>query len=153
MEGEANTSHVEIAYLQSDFQRIGVLNSLVNICNDMKSDVSGTDAFFKAIVAGDPIAACFKGKDFISFRPFCKMIFSANRMLTTKDADYSILRRLCFLVFPVSFVEGKPTKPNEKERIVNIGTELLRELPGIFNWSLAGLQTVCEVQIYLTGDR
>lgn len=142
MVGEANTSHVEIAYLQSDFQRIGLLNSLVNICNDMQSDVTGTDAFFKAIVAGDPITACYKGKDFINFKPFCKMIFSTNKMLTTRDVDYSVLRRFCFLDFPIRFVDGDSGKPNEKPKDPYILDKLLPELPGIFNWAYSGLQAL-----------
>lgn len=144
MVGEANTSHVEVAYLQSDFQRIGLLSSLVNICNDMHSDVSGTDAFFKAIVAGDPITACFKGKDFVNFKPFCKMVFSANRMLTSRDADYAILRRFCFITFPVTFVDEETDKPGEKKKNPNIYNELLEELPGIFNWSICGLYNLRE---------
>ena len=142
MVGEPNTSHVEIAYLANDFQRIGLLTSMVNICNDMKSDVAGTDAFFKAIVVGDPITACFKGKDFVSFKPFCKMVFSANRMLTTRDADYAILRRFCFITLPITFVDDETNKPHEKKKDNNIYNTLIEELPGIFNWSMAGLQNL-----------
>ena len=144
MVGEANTSHIEIAFLQSDFQRIKLFNSMVNICNDMKTDVAGTESFFKAIVAGDPINGCYKGEDFVDFRPFCKMVFSANRMLTAKEVDYSFLRRFCFVEFPVKFVDELTGAENEKKKDPGMAEGLLRELPGIFNWAYKGLQCLRE---------
>lgn len=138
MVGEANTSHIEIAFLNSDFQRIKLFRSMVNICNDMKTDVSGTESFFKAIVAGDPISGCYKGEDFVDFKPFCKMVFSTNRMLTAKEVDYSFVRRFCFVEFPVKFTDS-PSAPGERQKDPAIKDKLLSELPGIFEWSLTGL--------------
>ena len=153
MVGSDNTSHIEIAFLNSDFQRIKLFNSLVNVCNDMKTDVSGTESFFKAIVAGDPINGCYKGEDFVDFRPFCKMVFSANRMLTAREVDYSFLRRFCFVEFPVKFVD-EPKEPNERKRNPAITDDLLKELPGIFNWALQGLKILREQGRFTeTGDQ
>ena len=144
MVGEANTSHIEIAFLNSDFQRIKLFNSLVNICNDMKTDVTGTESFFKAIVAGDPINGCYKGENFVDFRPFCKMVFSANRMLTAREVDYSYLRRFCFIEFPVKFVDELTGAKNEMKKQPNVVSKLLKELPGIFNWAYQGLKCLRE---------
>lgn len=141
--GEANTSHVEIAFLNSDFQRIKLLDSMVNICNDIKTDVAGTGSFFKAIVAGDTISGCYKGKDFFDFKPACKMVFAANTMLSTRDIDGGFLRRICFINFPVQFVQN-PTKQHERKRDTEILKKLLNELPGILNWSLSGLRALRE---------
>lgn len=141
MLGEENTSHVEIAFLGSDFQRIKLSESMVNICNDIKTDVAGTGSFFKAIVAGDTISGCFKGKDFFDFKPSCKMVFAANSMLNTRDIDGGFLRRICFVDFPIKFV-ANPTRSNERERDTEIKGKLLRELPGILNWSLSGLKAL-----------
>ena len=143
MIGEANTSHVEIAFLNSDFQRIKLANSMVNICNDIKTDVAGTGSFFKAIVAGDTISGCFKGKDFFDFKPCCKVVFAANSMLSTRDIDGGFLRRICFVNFPIQFVSA-PTKENERLRDTEMLSKLLQELPGILNWSLAGLKALRE---------
>jgi P4 family phage/plasmid primase-like protien len=139
--GEANTSHVEIAFLNSDFQRIKLMDSMVNICNDIKTDVAGTGSFFKAIVTGDTISGCFKGKDFFDFKPRCKMVFAANSMLSTRDIDNGFLRRICFVNFPVTFVSD-PKKKNERQRDPELQKKLLKELPGILNWSLAGLSAL-----------
>lgn len=141
--GEANASHVEIAFLNSDFQRIKLANSMVNICNDIKTDVAGTGSFFKAIVTGDTISGCFKGKDFFDFKPTCKMVFAANNMLNTRDIDNGFLRRICFVNFPVTFVTN-PVRKHEKQRDPELLKKLLKELPGILNWSLAGLKALHE---------
>lgn len=141
--GEANTSHVEIAFLGSDFQRIKLATSMVNICNDIKTDVAGTGSFFKAIVTGDTISGCFKGKDFFDFKPTCKMVFAANSMLSTRDIDNGFLRRICFINFPVTFV-NEPKGKGEKVRDPHLQKKLLKELPGILNWGLAGLRALDE---------
>lgn len=143
MIGEENTSHVEIAFLNSDFQRIKLANSMVNICNDIKTDVAGTGSFFKAIVAGDTISGCFKGKDFFDFKPRCKMVFAANSMLSTRDIDGGFLRRICFVNFPIQFVLN-PQKSNERKRDTGMQEKLLKELPGILNWALRGLRELRE---------
>jgi P4 family phage/plasmid primase-like protien len=137
--GEENTSHVEIAFLNSDFQRIKLAESMINICNDIKTDVAGTGSFFKAIVTGDAISGCFKGKDFFDFKPTCKMVFAANSMLNTRDIDGGFLRRICFITFPLQFVE-EPKRSHERKRDTELKDKLLKELPGILNWSLEGLQ-------------
>ncbi len=143
MVGKENTSHIEIAFLNSDFQRIKLLGSLVNICNDMKSDVSGTESYLKAIVSGDPINGCKKHKDFVDFTPYCKMVFSANRMPTAREVDFALIRRFTFISFPVKFVDN-PTKENERLKIDNLDEILLGELPGILNWALRGLKCLRE---------
>ena len=141
--GRENTSHIEIAFLNSDFQRIKLLGSLVNICNDMKSDVSGTESYLKAIVSGDPINGCKKHRDFVDFVPYCKMVFSANRMPTAREVDFALIRRFTFITFPVKFVDN-PKADNERQTDDTIESKLMEELPGIFNWALRGLKCLRE---------
>lgn len=148
-----NTSHVEISSLESAFERICLYNKLVNIASETKSDVHGTEAIFKQIVAGDPISGCYKGKDFINFTPFCKIIFAANEQIQARDLSYGFLRRICFIRFPVRFVEI-PNNPDEREKDPNLTPKLLTELPGIFNWAYRGLKELRANNFFtLTGDQ
>ena len=139
--GSANTSHVEISALASDFQRIKLISSKLNLCNDMQTDVSGSMSYFKALVAGDPTSACFKGRDFVDFKSSAKFVFSANKELSTRDIDYAFLRRIVMLNFPITFVD-EPTDEHERKKDPTIYSKLLTELPGIFNWALDGLKTL-----------
>ena len=141
--GHENTSHIEIAFLNQDFQRLKLFGSLVNICNDMHTDVSGTESYLKAIVSGDPINGCKKYKDFVDFSPYCKMVFSANRMPTAREIDAALIRRFCFITFPVKFVDN-PKAENERQKVDNIADMLLAELPGILNWAMRGLKCLRE---------
>ena len=141
MVGQKNSTHVELAYLDSPFNRIQLMNSMINICMDMKTDVKGVESYFKAIVSGDPIDGCYKGKDIVNFIPKSKMFFAANEMLSMKTVDYSILRRIIFLKFEMKFVTN-PTKDNEMLIDYDLQKKLETELAGIFNWSLTGYKSL-----------
>jgi len=111
---------------------------MVNITSETKSDVKGCETIFKQIVAGEQISGCYKGKDFYTFQPRCKMISASNEYIESKDLSYGFLRRIRFIEFPVRFEEN-PTG-NEKKKNRNILSELVKELPAILNWSLSGLE-------------
>ena len=134
-----NCAHVEMSDLDEPFQRIGLHGKLVNLATETKSDIAGVETVFKKIVAGDPITGCFKGRDFISFVPFCKMVFALNDMIVSRDVSHGFVRRMIFINFPMRF-EYKPVKDNHRLRIDDIDLQFVAELPGIMNWALAGLR-------------
>lgn len=141
MVGCKNATHVELAYLDSPFNRIQLMNSMVNVCMDMKTDVKGVESYFKAVVSGDPIDGCYKGKDIVNFIPKAKMFFAANEMLSMKTVDFSILRRIIFLNFPMTFCNN-PSKDNERLIDYDLQEKLDAELAGIFNWAVEGLKAI-----------
>jgi len=138
MVGINNCAHVELAELAEPFHRIHLYGKMVNMAMETKSNVAGAESTFKKIVTGDTITGCLKRKDFISFKPFCKMIFALNEMIVSKDITRGFVRRIIFIDFPVDFVE-KPTRRGQRRAIPDIDIKLARELPGIMNWSLSGL--------------
>jgi P4 family phage/plasmid primase-like protien len=137
--GPENVSNVEMSALQEPFQRILLARSMVNITSETKSDVKGCETIFKQVVAGEQISGCYKGKDFYSFQPRCKMISASNEYIESKDLSYGFLRRIRFIEFPTRFVEH-PVALNEKKKDRKILDKLLLELPAILNWSLDGLE-------------
>ena len=139
--GYKNATHIELAYMDSPFNRIQLMNSMVNVCMDMKTDVKGVESYFKAIVSGDPIDGCYKGKDIINFIPKSKMFFAANEMLSMRTVDFSILRRIVFLNFPMTFCND-PKKENERLIDYQLQSKLETELAGIFNWALEGYKKI-----------
>lgn len=143
MVGKKNSTHIELAFMDSPFNRIHLMNSSINICMDMKTDVKGVESYFKAIVSGDPIDGCYKGKDIVNFIPKAKMFFAANEMLSMKTVDFSILRRIIFLNFPMKFCNN-PTKENERQMDHELQGKLEKEVAGIFNWALEGYLRIKE---------
>ena len=136
--GEANVSNVEMSALIEPFQRINLINSLVNISTETSSNVKGTESIFKQVVVGDTINGCYKNKDFINFKPRCVMISACNEYIKSHDTTTGFLRRICFVDFPCKF-EGEKADPNLEEK-------LKTELPGIFNLAYAGFKRLREQQ-------
>ena len=127
---EANVSNVEMSSLVEPFQRISLMNSLVNISTETSSNVKGAESIFKQIVVGDKINGCFKSKDFVDFKPRCVLISACNEYIKSHDTTNGFLRRICFIDFPRKF-EGK-----DADR--NLESKLKTELSGIFNWCYEG---------------
>ena len=128
--GQANVSNVEMSSLIEPFQRISLMNSLVNISTETSSNVKGAESIFKQIVAGDMINGCYKSKDFVQFKPRCVMISACNEYLKSRDTTSGFLRRICFVDFNRKF-EGKNADRN-------LENKLKTELSGIFNWAYKG---------------
>jgi len=64
--------------------------------------------YFKAITAGDPINAAFKHKDTFDFVPYCKLIFTANRLPRVLDNSDGVYRRILPVLFKRQFLEETP---------------------------------------------
>lgn len=128
--GEANVSNVEMSSLIEPFQRINLINSLVNISTETSSNVKGAESIFKQIVVGDTINGCYKNKDFVNFNPRCVMISACNEYIKSRDTTTGFLRRICFIDFPCKF-EGEKAD-------IELEGKLKAELPGIFNWAYEG---------------
>ena len=139
--GSANVSNVEMSSLSQDFQVIQLMNSMLNISAETRTNVAGAESKFKQITAGDEISACYKGKDYITFRPRAKMFLACNEYVKSSDTTEGWTRRFCFVDFPMHFVEiPNPNNPEERPIDRDIESKLTtpEQLSGIFNWVLNG---------------
>lgn len=136
---EANCSSVELTSFADKFQLIYLMGKRLNISNETKSDSMNAETNFKSVVAGDPIQACYKGKDFIQFKPKCKLIFGCNELPKSRDLTDGFTRRMLICSFPYQFKEH-PKLPHEKP--IDKGLEKRLSTPenltGIFNWVYDG---------------
>ena len=139
--GDANVSKVPLQELDENrFKRAELFGKLANIFADLDSRALQASTYFKTIVTGDPIDAERKFKDPFSFRPFCKLIFSANEIPKSNDRTFAYYRRWIIIPFPNKF-EG--TKDN-KNLIDELTTP--EELSGLFNRALRGLERLIRRQ-------
>ncbi len=139
--GSQNVSNVEMSSLSQDFQVIQLMNSMLNISAETRTNVAGAESKFKQITAGDEISACYKGKDYINFKPRAKMFLACNEYVKSSDTTEGWTRRFCFVDFPMHFVEiPNPECPEELPIDRDIETRLTttKNLTGIFNWVLEG---------------
>jgi putative DNA primase/helicase len=141
--GSQNVSNVEMSSLSQDFQVIQLMNSMLNISAETRTNVAGAESKFKQITAGDEISACYKGKDYITFRPRAKMFLACNEYVKSSDTTEGWVRRFCFVDFPMHFVEiPNPNNPEELpiDRDIESRLTTSAELSAIFNWVLQGYQ-------------
>lgn len=135
--GTENISNIEMSAFAKDFQVIHLMNSLLNISSETKSNIAGAESVFKQIVAGDMVSSCYKGKDMISFRPRSKLFIACNEYMKSRDTTEGYLRRLCFIEFPMHYTDH-PTQPNDRPIKRGLGKEFEEHLSEIFNWVLDG---------------
>jgi putative DNA primase/helicase len=125
-----NVSHLEISEMLEK-HKVGELEGkLANICTDIETSKI-INSRFKKIVSGETVTAEPKYIRPYEFHPFAKILFSANDYMPTKDRSHGFFRRFDIIEFSRTFTE--------KEQNPNLLKELEAELPGIFNWALAGL--------------
>lgn len=137
--GSCNVSNVEMSSLSQDFQVIQLMNSMLNISAETRTNVAGAESKFKQITAGDEISACYKGKDYINFRPRAKMFLACNEYVKSSDTTDGWTRRFCFVDFPIKFTEN-PTEDNERliDRDIELRLTTQDQLSAVFNWVLQG---------------
>ena len=103
------------------------------------------DARFKKIVAGETQSAERKFKDPFEFQPFAKILFSANDFIPTKDRTHGFYRRFDIVRFDRIF--------GPEEQKPDLLQDLKKEITGIFNWGLEGLERLNEQEWKMTSSR
>lgn len=151
--GETNVSSVELTAFNDKFRLINLMGKLINIANETKTDSKDAETNFKSIVAGDPIQGCYKGKDFIDFKPRCKLFFGCNELPKSRDLTDGFTRRMLILKFPFKFTDN-PVLNTERLADKNIETKLqTREnLSGIFNWVYEGYKIISKTNKFTIPD-
>ena len=139
--GASNITTIKPPGFLKDFQLITIKDSILNVAGEIKSGLHGAEEVMKEISSGEPISACYKGEQYVTFTPRAKLLFSLNGQLSSGDTSDALTRRLIIVDFKVSFVEfPDPNDPYQRQINVNIMDELKGELDsgGIFNWVYEG---------------
>lgn len=133
--GKSNVSNIPLQELADNrFKRAELFGKLVNCFADLSTKEIENSSYFKTVVSGDEIDAERKHKDPFSFRPFARLIFSANEIPRARDKTYAYYRRWLIIPFPNQFDENKA----DKGLLARLTTP--EELSGFLNKALAGLR-------------
>lgn len=141
--GEPAVTHITPRGLLDKFQRIALRDAFINIAGEIKSDLRDVEEYIKLIISGEPISACYKSQDFVTFSSRVKLLFAMNGQLESGDTSDGLTRRLIIVNFLTQFVDyPDPKNPYERLKDVDIIDRLSVELNsgGIFNWAYAGYQ-------------
>lgn len=138
--GKSNRSTVSMNELTEKFQSIALMNSMINVASETRSDVTGCEDKFKKAVVGETLRDAHKGKDVIDFEPRAKWFMLCNNFMVSKtDASDGWIKRFCFCEFKMQFVDD-PKLPHERkaDRTLEARLKSHEQLSAIFNWLLEG---------------
>jgi P4 family phage/plasmid primase-like protien len=126
---------------ENRFASAYVYGKLANICPDLPGRDLESTSKFKEITGEDVIDAEYKfGKQF-QFKPFARLLFSANQPPQSKDTTDAFLDRWWVIPFNQRF-EGCPEQIAAKELDRRLRDP--RELSGVLNRALRWLPTVID---------
>ena len=97
--GESNYSVLDLKNLDAKFSTIMLVGKLANLGDDISDEFNSDISVFKKIVTGNYITAQQKGQPEFQFKPFCKLLFSANNIPRIKDRTGAAQRRLLIIPF------------------------------------------------------
>lgn len=139
--GDGYVSQSEPSKWIKDFRLMPLRSSWVNISSETESDLSGSEGIFKKVVAGEVLEDSYKHKDPIPFKTRSKLMMACNFFPTVKDTSDGFMRRWLIVELPMHFVEkDKIRGANDRVFDPFLEDKLLRNLSGIFNWAILGLQ-------------
>lgn len=130
--GDKNCSSVPLKYLSNPQYTPMLINKLVNIDTDVSAKAAEFEAEFKTITSGEPVSCNQKFVAAFDFSPCCKVVMAANIFPKITDHSSAFYKRLILIPCDRVFSEDEQNK--------NLGVELKKELPGILNWAVEGLQ-------------
>lgn len=148
---EKNYSSLDLKKLGDRFSTVMMFGKLANIGDDISNEFVVDTAVFKKIVTGETIDAEQKGQPKFDFKPFCKLLFSANnipRMGKGSDSQ-AIMRRLVIVPFNAKFSSNDPNfRPGIEDELK--GQESMEYL---IQLGIQGLKRVLETKNYTTSEK
>lgn len=140
--GEINVSATPLKTLGSTFGLEDLLGKRLNVTteSDVGEAVSVTE--WKALTSGDPICVNRKGQKQITTALNVKMISFMNHLPQFGESGAAIQRRLILIPFTATIPEDKVDPDLDKK--------LAKELSGILNWALRGLERLANNNWFFT---
>jgi putative DNA primase/helicase len=138
--GERNVVHLSLQKLESDrFAPARLYGKLANICPDLAGSLIEDSAVFRGITGGDRITGELKYRDPFEFRPFARLIFSANHFPAARCATQSYFDRWVLIPFERRFRGSNRDMPRAA---LDARLAAPRELSGALNRTLPALRRV-----------
>lgn len=148
---EKNISSLDLKKLGDRFSTVMMFGKLANIGDDISNEFVTDTSLFKKVVTGETIDAEQKGQPKFDFKPFCKLLFSANnipRMGKGSDSQ-AIMRRLVIVPFNAKFKSDDPNfRPGIEDDLK--GQESMEYL---IQLGIQGLKRVLASKNYTTSEK
>jgi len=107
--GRENVSTLSLHRIESDkFAAARLLGKLANLGTDLPTSELECTSMLKALTGGDTITAERKFESSFEFRPFARLLFSANSAPRSEDSTHGFFRRWLVIPFNRTFDETDP---------------------------------------------
>jgi putative DNA primase/helicase len=135
--GIENTSTFSLQNLtdEAGYYRAKIANKLVNYASEINGKLEAS--IFKQLVSGEPITARLPYGQPMQLSQYAKLIFNCNELPKDVEHTNAYFRRFLIIPFDVTI----PPKEQDKQLHTKI---IEKELSGVFNWVLDGLNRLLE---------
>lgn len=135
--GSENTCSIPLSRFADRFGMVPITEKLLNVMGELPimpegGKMADVEGMFKQVTSGEEIPIEKKFQDGYKARALARCVFATNTMPHFTDRSGGVWDRLRIIPFNQVF-------RNTEKQNKNLSAELLEELPGIFNWALAGL--------------
>jgi putative DNA primase/helicase len=137
--GSANCTNKSLQELEERFMAARLVGKLANICPDIPAKAMTESSKFKKIVGGDSIPAENKNCDPFDFKPYARLIFSANTLPRSADSSEAFYDRWII----VHCTKRHRAAADEIRREV-IRATFEREMPGILVRAVACIPQILQ---------
>jgi len=135
-------SNIPLHRIGNRFETVYLQDKLVNICTDIDPGYIKNTGTIKTLIHGEHTRGEYKNGISFGFIPVVRMFFSANELPRVRDKSNGWYRSFEYVEFPNSF------KKSDDNYDSKLKQKLIKELPGIFNWALAGLKRMKQTEIF-----
>lgn len=134
---------VDIEQLHDPYFRADLYGKLLGIVNEIGIHAMRKNSnYFKLLVSGDTMNARKPTQPPFSYEPVARILVLANELPRTPDKTFAYFRRLKIINWRRNLDESQ-----QDRKLIG---RLLRELPGIFNWALEGLERLQAKEYHFT---
>jgi putative DNA primase/helicase len=135
--GDENISNYSLQSLTNEngYFRAKLANKLVNYASEINGKLESS--IFKQLVSGEPVEARLPYGEPFTLKQYAKLIFNCNELPKEVEQTNAYFRRFLIIPFDVTIPPEKQDK-NLHNKIIN------KELSGVFNWVLEGLNRLLE---------
>jgi len=139
--GTENTSNYSLQSLTNEngYFRAKLANKLVNYASEINGKLES--AIFKQLVSGEPVEARLPYGEPFTLKQYAKLIFNCNELPKDVEHTNAYFRRFLIIPFDVTI------PPQEQDK--QLHTKIIeKELSGVFNWVLDGLNRLLELKSF-----
>ncbi len=139
--GFENVSNFSLSNLtdSTGYYRAMIKDKILNYASEISNQLES--AFFKQMTSGEPLPARLPYKNPITITQYAKLVFNVNKLPTEVEHSDAFFRRFLIIPFDVTIPEHEQDKELHKKIIE-------KELPGVFNWVLEGLNRLLKQRTF-----